>query len=283
MDKNYRKAAEAPKLADTLPEYEGKVVRIGTDGSAYYVCGKWSETLQSDLEWWETEKKRLKADMIEKMKVALAEARKNLPKMKKELTKLEIEAAEAKKMEDEFINRAGYLEAIRNKRIDFLPGIINQYLDNQKAMLENNIKDFSSKEKSKARRDFLKFAKGRRTRFNVRLRKYINYINRQMALDTKKLGVLSTNTETARNKVDNLNKRIGNAKGRIEAYPGKIRDYKRYLANYTPFMDRSVMEVYSSEIHPGETTIIIKGREAGPFWDCEEFNRWKKTGTLCRD
>ena len=283
MNKNYRKVAEAPKLVDILPHFDGRVVRIGTDGSAYYVCGEWSEELKADLEWWETEKRNMKSRMIDKMTESLATARKNLPKMKRSLPKAEREVEEAEKNEQEFLERSEHTKAVWDQRINALPKLISDYLDKKSAKLETEIKDLSPREKTKARRKFMESARTRRTRYLRRLKKYNSYMERKVEADLRVMDSLSAKTETAVHKLEELKKRIGNAKGTIEVYPGKIRDYKRYLATYTPFLDREVMEIYSSEIHPGEFSIIVKGREAGPFWDCAEFRRWKRTGILNRD
>lgn len=52
------------KLADVVERYSGKVVRIGTVGSGYYVCGTWNEDLLKDLNQWEETKKNMKKDQI---------------------------------------------------------------------------------------------------------------------------------------------------------------------------------------------------------------------------
>ena len=283
MNKNYRKMAEAPKLADILSGYNGKIVRIGTDGSAYYVCGAWSDELKADLEWWETKKCNDKAANIDKMKNCLVEDRKNLPKMKKKLPKLETELEETSRKKDEFIQIVNQSEALRNERLTNLPMLVTRYLDKKAEEMEESIKDLPKKDQKKARKDFLKYAKGRRTIYSARLRKYVRYINTQRLIDEKKLTGLINAEEVARNRIDDAKKRIGNMKARLEVYPSKIRDYKKYLETYNPFLNRDIMEIYESEIHPGETSIIIRGREQGPFWDCSEFNRWKKSGVLQRD
>jgi len=172
-------------LRDILAKCEGKIVRIGSS-TGYYVCGKWSEDLEKDLATIEDRMKNQRRNSVAKMKDELAYARKNLPKLKKEL---------------------GAFGDVAN---------IN-------------------------------------TRFKT----------------------LEEKTSFAE-----LMKRVNMYKAKIETYPSKIRDGERYLKNYTPFLDREVVDIYKSAIKPGEVSILVSGGESGPFWDCEEFNRWKTTGII---
>ena len=75
MGKYAKDKQKRPKIDKTLkeiiPDYWGKVVRIGTDGSGYYVCGKLDDELLADLEYWETEAKARKRTVIERMEAQL--------------------------------------------------------------------------------------------------------------------------------------------------------------------------------------------------------------------
>lgn len=280
---NYRKTENKPILADIMPNYKGKIVRIGTDGSGYFVCGKWGSDLLKDLNWWEDERKRMKAATIEKFEADLAASKIALPKLKRKLPKLEKEVEEAVQHEQEMTEKIGKQSMMRSRRRTELPMIINRYLDKKAVELEANIKELNPREQRQARRNFNTMARNRKRQFDMRLKKYIYHLDRKDVVDIKKLDTINADTEKVKDQLDELKKRISNAKTKIETYPSKIRQYRKYLETYTPFMERKVMETYLSVINPEETSIIIYGREQGLFWDVDEFNKWKKTGTLSRD
>ena len=43
------------------------------------------------------------------------------------------------------------------------------------------------------------------------------------------------------------------------------------------------MDIYKSTLGKDETSIITTGGEMGAFWDCEEFDTWKRTGKIPMD
>ena len=47
-----------------------------------------------------------------------------------------------------------------------------------------------------------------------------------------------------------------------------------------PMIERPVVDLYKSPVGKNETSIVLYGVEPGFFWDCEEFNRWKRTGRI---
>lgn len=278
-----KKRIEYGKLADVVGRYSGKVVRIGTEGSGYYVCGTWNEDLLKDLNQWEETKKKMKKDQIKKLKEVLAKSKVNLPEYLKKLPELEKEAQETKAVTDEVSERVFLNSARRELRRQKVRNALESYLDRRNKEFEETIKDIHGKERKKARYDFTAMLVKRKKKYNRRLERYLNYLARLDALDLKELTTAEGKSIVAGSKYDELVKKINNAKARIEVYPGNIRDGLRYLSNYTPFMERDVRDIYGSDIHKGETSIIVNGREAGPFWDCEEFNIWKNSGVVISD
>ena len=278
-----KKRIEYGKLADVVDRYSGKVVRIGTAGSGYYVCGVWNEDLLKDLNQWEETKKKMKKDQIKKLKEVLAKSKVDLPEYLKKLPELEKEAREAK-AESDAISGKGFLNsARRDLRRQKVRNALESYLERRTKEFEETIKDIHGKERKKAQYDFTAMLVKRKKKYNRRLERYLNYLAYLDALDLKELTTAEGKSIVAGSKYDELVKKINNAKARIEVYPGKIRDGLRYLKNYTPFMERDVRDIYGSDIRKGETSIIVNGREAGPFWDCEEFNIWKNSGVVISD
>lgn len=271
------------KLADVVERYSGKVVRIGTAGSGYYVCGTWNEDLLKDLNQWEETKKKMKKDQIKKLKEVLAKSKVDLPGYLKKLPELEKEAQETKAVTDEISERVFLNSARRELRRQKVRNALEPYLERRNKEFEETIKDIHGKERKKAQYDFTAMLVKRKKKYNRRLERYLSHLAYLDALDLKELAMAEGKSIVAGGKYDELVKKINNAKARIEVYPGKIRDGLRYLKDYTPFMEREVRDVYGSDISKGETSIIVNGREAGPFWDCEEFNIWKNSGVVISD
>ena len=278
-----KKRIEYGKLADVVDRYSGKVVRIGTAGSGYYVCGVWNEDLLKDLNQWEETKKKMKKDQIKKLKEVLAKSKVDLPEYLKKLPELEKEAREAKAESDAISGKVFLNSARRDLRRQKVRNALESYLERRTKEFEETIKDIHGKERKKAQYDFTAMLVKRKKKYNRRLERYLNYLAYLDALDLKELTTAEGKSIVAGSKYDELVKKINNAKARIEVYPGKIRDGLRYLKNYTPFMERDVRDIYGSDIRKGETSIIVNGREAGPFWDCEEFNIWKNSGVVISD
>ena len=278
-----KKRIEYGKLADVVGRYSGRVVRIGTNGAGYYVCGTWNEDLLKDLNWWEETKKKMKKRQINKLKDGLAKAKIDLPEYLKKLPELEKEAQETKAVTDEISERIFLSSARRELRRQKVRNALEPYLERLTKEFDEAHKDIHGKERKKAQYDFTAMLMKRKKQYNRRLERYLNYLARLDALDLKELTTAEGKSIVAGGKYDELVKKINNAKARIEVYPGKIRDGLRYLKNYTPFMEREVRDVYGSDISKGETSIIVSGREAGPFWDCEEFNIWKNSGVVISD
>lgn len=271
------------KLADVVERYSGKVVRIGTAGSGYYVCGTWNEDLLKDLNQWEETKKKMKKDQIKKLKEALAKSKIDLPEYLKKLPEIEQEAQETKAatavVSEWVVLKSSYRE-LRRQKVRYA---LESYSERLTKEFEETHKDIHGKERKKAQYDFTSMLMKRKKKYNRRLERYLNYLARLDALDLKELTTAEGKSIVASSKYDELVKKINNAKARIEVYPGKIRDGLRYLKDYTPFMERDVKDIYGSDISKGETSIIVNGREAGPFWDCEEFNIWKNSGVVVSD
>lgn len=278
-----KKRIEYGKLADVVGRYSGKVVRIGTAGSGYYVCGVWNEDLLKDLNQWEETKKKMKKQQINKLKEVLAKSKVDLPEYLKKLPELEKEAQETKAVTDEISERVFLNSAHRDLRRQKVRNALESYSERLIKEFEEAHKDIQGKERRKAHYDFTTMLTKRKKQYNRRLERYLNYLARLDALDLKELTTAEGKSIVAGSKYDELVKKINNAKARIEVYPGKIRDGLRYLSNYTPFMEREVRDVYGSDISKGETSIIVNGRETGPFWDCEEFNIWKNSGVVVSD
>lgn len=271
------------KLADVVERYSGKVVRIGTAGSGYYVCGTWNEDLLKDLNQWEETKKNMKRDQIKKLKEVLAKSKVDLPGYLKKLPELEKEAREAKAESDAISGKVFLNSARRELRRQKVRNALEPYLERRNKEFEETIKDIHGKERKKAQYDFTAMLVKRKKKYNRRLERYLSHLAYLDALDLKELAMAEGKSIVAGSKYDELVKKINNAKARIEVYPGKIRDGLRYLKDYTPFMERDVRDIYGSDISKGETSIIVNGREAGPFWDCEEFNIWKNSGVVISD
>lgn len=273
-------------LEDLLKKYDGKVVRIGTDGSGYFVCAKWNQRALKDLEHLERWRLNQKKSVIDKMENELPGLKKNLPELRKQLEQKEKELNDLPKTEEGImaeIARRAHIRSIR--RIRF-PQMIMNYLDKQRMINEERIGNLSGRGRAGARKTFEAYARRRRKQWETRVKAYTEYLNRADAADIELMNDIQNNekvVEDMQMQIQLLKKRISNNTAKIQTYPSKIRAGRKYIERYTPMMQRDVMEVYRSDIKPMETSIIIYGNERGPFWDCEEFDAWRQSGIFPAD
>lgn len=277
-----KKRAKEPEdmktLRETLQEYEGRIVRIGTEASGYMVCGEWNNSLWEDMERLEEYRKEQKRVLLESMKEELPRVRKAFPKLSKEADK----TAELLKRTEEnrdavladIIQELETLERRRNR----IP-TADTYLQKKKQENEKQLESIQGfRKKAAARREYDTWQRHRLRKYQQACGKYFAYIGKQMRELNDASAELEAELKEIKDKATKAQRAYGLAKGKLETYPTKIRSTEKYLANYTAFIDRPVVDLYASDIKPGETSIIIRGGEAGIFWDVEEFDRWRTTG-----
>lgn len=271
-----------PILRDVLDNYQGKVVKIGTEGSGYFVCGALSNALLNDLFAQEEEHKETRRRQIEMMREELPNIRKGLPD-KKKIMGLKLEAYEKAKSEYQEALAEAEAKVPRDRTDDKVRkrNFLIDYLERQRRANEEEIGNLSGRAKEGARRSFATWARKRKNKFNKRLRSWEKAIDLRSAyysLMLDKVKEKEDEVDKALQAYQKAKQAVDNANGKLEAYPAKIRSYTRYLERYIPFMDREVIEQYPSIIHRDEFSLILSGREAGAFWDCEEYDCWKTLG-----
>lgn len=266
-------------LARVMNDYAGRIVRIGTyDGSAYFACGISDKWLVKDIETIEEYRKEYKEQNLIKMEREFADGKKNLPKLRKQEKKQFLILQELQ-IKDDLLTKetTETLERYENRK-EHLKALIGNYLEIKQAENEKEIENLHGRAKGSARSKFNNWARDRRRKYNSKLRKWDEYQQEKNKQMIEAAAIATTELIKAKNVYDKLKKSADLAKSKVEGYPGRIRRLQKYLKNYTPFRDRPVIEIYNSTIKPGETSILIKGGEPGFFWDCREFDEWRRTG-----
>ena len=269
-------------LEDLLKKYDGKIVRIGTDGSGYFICAKWDKRALKDLEYLEQWRLNQKKASIDKMESEIPTIRKLLPNLKKQLEQKEKELNDLPKTKEEIVAEIAHRAHVRSMRRIRLPQMIMDYLDRQRQANEELIGNLSGRAKAGARRTFEAYARNRKKKWDARVKKYTEYLKRADAADVELMNQIKNNEKIADDmnmQIQVLKKRISTNTAKLQTYPSKIRAGRKYIEKYTPMMKRDVMEVYPG-INKNETSIIVRGGEMGSFWDCDEFNKWRKFGVF---
>lgn len=265
-------------LAKALEGYDEQIVRIGTEGSGYFVCGSLTPDLLYDMEHLEDLRKEQKRRVIESMEESLPLIRSKLPGQKKTAIALAEIREDKQKIRDIAVACMKTVSERRMRRYERLAKLADEFLERQRLANEEEIGGLSGKAKAEARRSFTTYARKRKTRYKARLNNYLDYLRREEKRWKEKADNAEEDYKKIVKECEAADRTLAHAKAKLETWPAKIRSGKKYLANYKAFIDRPLVEKYTGPVHKDETSFIIRGAEAGYFWDVEEFEYWKDTG-----
>lgn len=245
------------QLRKVLEDYEGKTVQIGTQGSGYIVADQYDERLIDYLEHFEQltlQRYQFNADKLRELlprKKALLETitKKRIPDLMDK-----IEAIEKKQK----VEKRDFLDCI-----DEITAKIEKENDRFEAQRQKWIRKFT-KHHNQATEDHYDVLKD--------LRAYQDEVTRH---HEKVDAELADHLEYLRN---DLKKQENCAKSlyqTVQEIPEKADRWEAMVRDFVPFLDREVIEIYTSKLRPEETSILISGKEMGYFWDTIEFRKWR--------
>lgn len=270
-----RGAGTGDTLRESLKGYEGKIVRIGTQGSGYVVCGKWSDDLRTDLSIMEAYYKNRAVELIERQTYSLKFAKANINVYTERLEDARKAVEQLQEKVERMRHQAG---GDPKERVKARTSFLRDYMERQRAANEEEIGGLHGRAKSGARRSFERWQRRRKKKFDERFNSWKTYVDN---ID-KRIKEQENALIQAEKKLKSAQQIKRHAEQVIYNYPSKIRARKKYLKDYKPMLDREVLEIYPG-LDRSQTSIIIRGTEIGKFWDIEEYDKWKKSGKFYRE